>query len=126
MTLAIGFCEESGMLVTLIKRSLSNVNPGVVPYVVAFLGTNGNIASDTAMIVIPPLAALVYLGVGKHPIVGMIVAYAGAQAGFTANLLIAGTDSLLQGLTNDALTAFLGKPGVFAVDVTCNWYFMGN
>ena len=92
MTLAIGFCEESGMLVTLIKRSLSNVNPGVVPYVVAFLGTNGNIASDTAMIVIPPLAALVYLGVGKHPIVGMIVAYAGAQAGFTANLLIAGTD----------------------------------
>jgi aminobenzoyl-glutamate transport protein len=124
MTLAIGFCEESGMLVTLIKRSLSNVNPDIVPYIVAFLGTNGNIASDTAMIVIPPLAALVYMGVGKHPIVGMIVAYAGAQAGFTANLLIAGTDSLLQGLTNDALTAFLGKPGVFAVDVTCNWYFM--
>jgi len=124
MTLAIGFCEESGMLVTLIKRSLSNVNPGIVPYVVAFLGTNGNLASDTAMIVIPPLAALVYIAVGKHPVVGMIVAYAGAQAGFTANLLIAGTDSLLQGLTNDALTAFLGKPGVFAVDVTCNWYFM--
>jgi len=65
MTLAIGFCEESGMLVTLIKRSLSNVNPGVVPYVVAFLGTNGNIASDTAMIVIPPLAALVYLGLAS-------------------------------------------------------------
>ncbi len=124
MTLAIGFCEESGMLVTMLRRSMSNVNPSMVPYLIAFLGTVGNIASDTAMIVIPPLAALVYLGVGKHPIVGMIVAYAGAQAGFTANLMIAGTDSLLQGLTNGAIDAFMGKQGAFVVDVTCNWYFM--
>lgn len=124
MTLAIGFCEESGLLVTMLKRSMSNVNPAMVPYLIAFLGTVGNIASDTAMIVIPPLAALVYMGVGKHPIVGMIVAYAGAQAGFTANLMIAGTDSLLQGLTNGAIDAFMGKQGAFVVDVTCNWYFM--
>jgi aminobenzoyl-glutamate transport protein len=124
MTLAIGFCEESGMLVTMLRRSMSNVNPNMVPYLIAFLGTVGNIASDTAMIVIPPLAALVYIGVGKHPIVGMLVAYAGAQAGFTANLMIAGTDSLLQGLTNGAIDAFMGKQGAFVVDVTCNWYFM--
>ena len=38
--------------------------------------------------------------------------------------MIAGTDSLLQGLTNQAIDGFFGKAGVFAVDVTCNWYFM--
>lgn len=108
----------------MLRGSMRNVPPNVVPYLVAFLGTCGNIASDTAMIVIPPLAALAYIGVGKHPVVGMMVGYAGAQAGFTANLLVAGTDSLLQGLTNQALDAFLGKAGLFAVDVTCNWYFM--
>ncbi|MCD2435658.1 AbgT family transporter [Acidaminococcus sp. NSJ-142] len=124
MTLAIGFCEESGLLVTMLRRSLKNVPPSIVPYLIAFLGTVGNIASDTAMIVIPPLAAIVYIGVKKHPVVGMIVGYAGAQAGFTANLMVAGTDSLLQGLTNQAIDAFLGTPGAFAVDVTCNWYFM--
>ncbi len=124
MTMAIGFCEESGMLVAMLRRSLKNVPPGVVPYLIAFLGTCGNIASDTAMVVIPPLAAIVYIGVKKHPVVGMMVGYAGAQAGFTANLLVAGTDSLLQGLTNQALDAFLGSPGAFVVDVTCNWYFM--
>jgi aminobenzoyl-glutamate transport protein len=37
--------------------------------------------------------------------------------------MIAGTDTLLQGLTNQALDGFLGK-GAYAVDVTCNWYFM--
>ena len=122
MTMAIGFCEESGLLVAMLRRSLKNVPPGVVPYLIAFLGTCGNIASDTAMIVIPPLAAIVYIGVKKHPVVGMMVGYAGAQAGFTANLMVAGTDSLLQGLTNQAIDAFLGAPGLFAVDVTCNWY----
>jgi aminobenzoyl-glutamate transport protein len=123
MTLAIGFCEESGMLITLIRSSLKNVPPAIVPYLIAFIGTNGNIASDTAMIVIPPLAALVYIGVKKNPIVGMLVGFAGAQAGFTANLMVAGTDSLLQGLTNTAIAAFIGNDSI-KIDVTANWYFM--
>jgi aminobenzoyl-glutamate transport protein len=73
MTLAIGFCEESGLLVSLLRRSMKDVPPGIVPYLIAFVGTLGNIASDTAAVVIPPLAALVYIGVGKNPLAGMIV-----------------------------------------------------
>lgn len=69
------------------------------------------------------MAAIVYMGVGKHPVVGMMVGYAGAQAGFTANLMVAGTDTLLQGLTNDAIKAFMPET-TFAVDATCNWFFM--
>ena len=54
MTLAIGFCEESGLIMAMLQNSLKNVPPILVPYVVAFVGTCGNIASDTAMVVIPP------------------------------------------------------------------------
>jgi aminobenzoyl-glutamate transport protein len=107
----------------MLNSALKNVPPAIVPFVIAFVGTVGNIASDTAMVVIPPLAAIIYLGVGKHPVVGMITGYAGAQAGFTANLMIAGTDSLLQGLTNQAIENFLGNAD-FQVDVTCNWFFL--
>jgi len=123
MTLAIGFCEESGLLVAMLRGVLKNVPPAIVPYVIAFLGTMGNLASDTAMIVIPPLAAVVYIGVKKNPIAGMLVGYAGAQAGFSANLMIAGTDSLLQGLTNKAIEAFLGHNN-YTIEVTSNWFFM--
>ncbi len=123
MTLGIGLCEESGMLISLLNSSLKNIPAALVPYVIAFIGTVGNIASDTAMIVIPPMAAIVYMGVGKHPVIGMMVGYAGAQAGFTANLMIAGTDTLLQGLTNDAIKAFMPE-STFTVDATCNWFFM--
>ncbi len=123
MTLAIGMCEESGMILAMLRNSLRNVPPAIVPYVIALVGTCGNIASDTAMIIVPPMAAIVYLGVHKHPVVGMIAGYAGAQAGFTANLMIAGTDSLLQGLTNEAIKGFMGDKA-YMVDVTCNWFFM--
>lgn len=123
MTLAIGVCEEAGMLKILIVRCMRNVPPALVPFVVAFIGTCGNIASDTAAIVIPPLAGLAYIGVGKHPLAGMINGIASAEAGFSANLMIAGTDSLLQGLTNLAIKGFL-PDSTFTVEVTCNWFFM--
>ena len=111
------------MLISMLNSSLKNVPAAMIPYVIAFVGTVGNIASDTAMVVIPPMAAIVYMGVGKHPVVGMMVGYAGAQAGFTANLMVAGTDTLLQGLTNDAIKAFIPDT-TFQVDPTCNWFFM--
>ena len=123
MTLAIGLCEEGGLIVTLLNDKLRNIPPVILPFVIAFVGVCGNLASDTAMVVIPPIAAILYIGAGKHPVVGMINGYAGAQAGFSANLMIAGTDSLLQGITNTVLDGFLGE-GKFHVDVTCNWMFM--
>lgn len=123
MTLGVGLCEESGLILSMLKSGLKNVPASLVPYMVAFVGTVGNIASDTAMVIIPPMAAIIYMGVGKHPVVGMIAGYAGAQAGFTANLMVAGTDSLMQGLTNDAIKGFI-PDSAFTVDVTCNWYFM--
>ena len=123
MTMAIGFCEESGLLVSLLNRSMRRVPPASCLTSSPLSGPLGNIASDTAAVVIPPLGALVYLGVKKHPVAGMIVGYAGANAGFTANLMVAGTDSLLQGLDKRSHQRLLGNQD-FAVDVTCNWYFM--
>ena len=55
MTLGIGLCEESGMLISMLNSSLKNVPASMIPYVIAFVGTVGNIASDTAMVVIPPM-----------------------------------------------------------------------
>lgn len=124
MTLAIGLCEESGMISTMLNDKLRNIPPKLLPYIIAFVGVCGNLASDTAMVVIPPIAAILYMAAGKHPIVGMINGYAGAQAGFSANLMIAGTDALLAGITNENLKGFLGAESTFRVDLTCNWYFM--
>ncbi len=123
MTVAVGLCEESGLIETLLNGNVKHTNPILVPYVVAFIGILGNIASDTALIVYPPLAGLIFLATGQNPIVGIICGYAAAQAGFSANLMVAGTDGLLQTITQDVVNSFLGE-GVLTVDITCNWYFM--
>ena len=64
MTIAIGMCEESGLIVTLLNDKLRNIPPVILPFVIAFVGTIGNLASDTAMVVIPPIAAILYIGAG--------------------------------------------------------------
>src|SRR5699024_4638181 len=66
------------------------------------IGIMGNIASDAAMVLIPPLMALTFYKLGRHPIAGIVAGFAGAGAGFTANLLVVGTDSLLAGITTEA------------------------
>lgn len=71
---------------------------------------------------VPPLAAMAFMGVGKHPVAGMICGYIGAQVGYAANPVISGTDTLLMGITNDTLASFMGD-SAFTVDVTCNWIF---
>ena len=122
MTLGIGLCDEAGLLMTLIKSAMKNVPPALVPYVIVFIGIVMNIASDSASVAVPPLAAVVYMGVNKHPVVGLLCGYIGAQVGYAANILPSGTDTLLMGFTNDTLANFLPDAGM-AVDATCNWFF---
>ena len=122
MTLGIGLCDEAGLLMTLIKSAMKNVPPALVPYVIVFIGIVMNIASDSASVAVPPLAAVVYMGVNKHPVVGLLCGYIGAQVGYAANILPSGTDTLLMGFTNDTLANFLPDAGM-TVDATCNWFF---
>ncbi len=85
------------------------------------MGINGSIASEASIIVIPALAATAFQAVGKHPIAGLIAGYAATNAGFTANILITGTDALLYGVTEDA--AQMIDPSV-TLTPAINWYFM--
>ena len=47
---------------------------------------------------LPPLAALVFIGIGRHPLIGMFAGYAGVAAGFSANIIVSMIDVLLAGL----------------------------
>ena len=118
MLMGVAVAEGTG-LIPVGMRAVVAVVPtwSVVPVLFA-LGACGNIGSDAGIVVIPPLAAAIFQQLGRHPIAGLLVGYVGATAGFTANLLPAGTDVLAMALTNAATG---GNP---EVNVFCNWYFM--
>ncbi len=120
MMLGIGLAEKVGMLDYAIKKTILKAPPALITYTVVFVGIMGNIASDAAMVLIPPLAAMVFYKVGRNPIAGLAAGYAAAGAGFTANLMIAGTDALLAGISTEAAQIIDESIVVTPVD---NWYF---
>lgn len=119
--LGIGVAQQSGLLKTAIRKTILNTPAAAVTYVVILVGIIGNLASDAAFVIIPPLAALVFYSLGRHPIAGLAAGFAGVGAGFTANIIIAGTDALLSGITTQAAQA--QQPG-FEVTPADNYYFM--
>lgn len=124
MTMGISLCEQAGLVDVMLRRFTGNVNATLLPYVIALVGTCGNLASDTCSVLVPPLAALAFLGAGRSPIVGMLCGWLSSSVGFTANLFIASTDSLCAGITNMSIKVLLGESSTFEVDSACNWYFM--
>lgn len=120
MMLGIGLAEKVGMLDYAIRKTILNSPSYMVTYTVVFIGILGNLASDAAVVLIPPLAAMVFYKIGRHPLAGLAAGFAGAGAGFTANLFIAGTDALLAGISTEAAAILDESIVVTPVD---NWYF---
>lgn len=121
MMLGIGLAERVGLMETAIKKSILNAPKALITYAVIFTGIMGNLASDAAFILVPPLAAMVFASVGRHPLAGLAAGFAGTGAGFTANILVTGTDALLSGISTEAARAIDDSIIVTPVD---NWYFM--
>nr|WP_275975499.1 AbgT family transporter [Tetragenococcus halophilus] len=119
--LGVGVAEWTGLIVSTLKRLLSNVPAFLLSAAVIFAGIISNIASDVGYVVIIPLGALIFAGAGRHPLAGLAAAFAGVSGGFSANLLIGPTDALLVDITNAALNS----AGInYEMSITANWYFM--
>ncbi|MBM7552009.1 AbgT family transporter [Thalassobacillus pellis] len=121
MMLGIGLADKVGLLETAIKSTILKAPPALITYAVIFVGILGNLASDAAFVIVPPLAAMVFFTVGRHPLAGLAAGFAGVGAGFTANIIIAGTDALLSGITTEVVQTLDPDMVVTPVD---NWYFM--
>ncbi|QZT34132.1 AbgT family transporter [Caldalkalibacillus thermarum TA2.A1] len=121
MMLGIGLAQQVGLVQTFMRKTILNAPRSLVTYAVLFTGVIGNLASDAALVIVPPLAAMVFYALGRHPLAGLAAGFAGAGAGFTANIFIAGTDALLSGISTEVAQTIDPNLVVTPVD---NWYFM--
>ncbi|PTF12877.1 aminobenzoyl-glutamate transporter [Staphylococcus equorum] len=119
--LGIGVAEKTGYFDKLMIQVVHKAPKNFIVPVIIIIGILGNAAGDAAPIVLPPLAAMVFIKLGYHPIAGLAMAYASALGGFSANVMIGMSDALLYAFTKPATNIVSDS---VHVNVAMNWYFI--
>lgn len=122
VVLGVGVAQGTGALESAVRLAFSRVPRSLVPYAVALVACQGHVMSDAAFLVIPPLAALVFLAVGRHPLAGLIGAYACTATGYAGGLLVGTLDASLAGITQQA-AALLPGAAPFEANIAMNYFF---
>jgi aminobenzoyl-glutamate transport protein len=119
--LGIGVAERVGLFGAVL-RFLASLVPGkLLTPTMVFLGILSSAAMDAGYVVLPPLAAALYLTMGRPPLAGIAAVFAGVSAGFSANLMVSGIDALAAGITTEA--ARIIEPE-YIVSAAANWWFI--
>ncbi|NLS08581.1 AbgT family transporter [Nesterenkonia sp. MY13] len=100
--IGIGMAESTGLIGTALRSFILAIPRTLVTFAIVFAGIMSSVASDAGYVVLPPLAAILFVALGRHPLAGIAAAFAGVSAGFSANLLLSGTDVMLGELTIEA------------------------
>lgn len=119
--LGIGMAEGSGLIGALIRKLVLSAPQRLLTFILVFSGILSNFASDIGYVLLIPLAGVIFLSIGRHPITGMAAAFAGVSGGFSANLILGTIDPLLAGLSTEA--AQIVDPN-YVVNPTANYFFM--
>ena len=100
--LGVAVAEQTGLLAAMVRSMVDRVSPKILTFMVALAGVTGSVASDAIYVIIIPLGAMAFHAVGRSPVVGAMVAFASASAGFNASLILNVTDLLLAGISTSA------------------------
>jgi aminobenzoyl-glutamate transport protein len=119
--LGIGIAEGSGLIGAALRVMVLSAPRRLLTFVIVLAGVLSNAASEIGYVLLVPLAAVMFLAAGRHPIAGLAAAFAGVSGGYSANLLLGTIDPLLAGLSQEA--AQIIDPE-YLVNPACNYYFM--
>lgn len=119
--IGIGVADKTGLIAAALKSFVSSVPKSLLTASVVFAGIMSSLAVDAGYVVVVPLGAVLFHGVGRHPLAGLAAAFAGVSGAFSANLVLTSLDPLLAGFTEPA--AQILDP-TYAVPATANYYLM--
>ena len=119
--IGIGVAEHSGFIGACLRIVVLSAPRFLLTPIVVFAGVMSNMASEIGYVLLVPLAGLLYIAAGRHPILGIAAAFAGVSGGYSANLLPGTIDPLLSGLSTEAARIVDAD---YNVSVLANWWFM--
>lgn len=122
LTIMLGatVAERTGLLSALIRASLLGLSRRVLVPVVFLVGCMTCHSVDAGFLVYVPLAGLVFAAAGRHPVLGLLVGFAGVSVGLAGNLLPGQIDVLILAITE--VGARLLVPD-YTMNPLGNWWF---
>jgi len=121
--LGIGIAESTGLISAILRGFVLFIPKSLITAGLVFAGIMSSVASDAGYVVLPPLGAVIFAGLGRHPLAGLAAAFAGVSGGFSANLVLTSLDPLLAGMTIDAAT-IIDPAYADTMNVAMNLYFI--
>lgn len=121
MVLGVGVAEQSGLFAAGLQRLLDVTPRSLLSPALATAAILGHLVADAAIVALVPLGGALFYAAGRHPLSGVMLAFAGTTGAFAMNLLPTGLDPLLQGFTQSA--AQILDPAR-TVNPLCNQWFM--
>ena len=119
--IGIGLAEKTGYFEALMKRSLEITPNALIIPMVILVGIISNVAGDAGPVILPPIAAMIFIRLGLNPIGGIFMAYASTNGAFSANFILGMTDALAAGFTESG--AKLVDPE-YTANIAMNYYFI--
>ena len=119
--LGIGLAESSGLIGAALKLLVISAPRRLLTLVIVLAGVLSNMASEIGYVLLVPLAAIIFISVGRHPLAGLAAAFAGVSGGYSANLLLGTIDPLLAGISEEAARLVIPD---YQVNPAANYYFM--
>jgi aminobenzoyl-glutamate transport protein len=118
--LGVGVADQTGLIRAGI-RALLSLTPGkLLTPMLLFVAIVSHSAGDTGYVLVIPLGGVIFAAAGRHPLTGIVAAFAGVSGGFSANFLPSTLDPLLQGFTQSAAQIIDPER---TVNPLCNWFF---
>lgn len=121
--LGIGVAERSGLISAVLRGFVLSVPKRLITLGLVFAGVMSSVASDAGYVVLPPLGAVIFAALGRHPLAGIAAAFAGVSGGFSANLFLSGTDAMLGEMTIDA-ARIIDPAYADGMNIAMNWWFI--
>lgn len=119
--LGIGVAEHTGMIAVALRVFVSKVPKYLITFSIVVAGMVSSVAADAGYVVLIPMGAALFMGMGRHPLAGIAAAFAGVSGGFGANFLPTGLDPMIAAFTEPA--ANIIDPA-YTVNPLSNYYLM--
>ncbi len=121
--LGIGLAERSGLISACLRGFVLAIPNSLITGGLVFAGIMSSVATDAGYVVLPPLGAVIFAALGRHPLAGLAAAFAGVSAGFSANLLLSSLEPLLGEMTISA-AAIVDPTYAEGMNIAMNYYFV--